>query len=94
MKNLQLRGRTWWVKKMVRGVLIHRSLETRNLEEAVFRMPQMIQASLQMKQTRFVTHVDSSVPQPQDLGCRVPKTASSGWLSGNHNHSDKSAGTV
>jgi hypothetical protein len=44
-----LRGRIWWVKKLVAGVLAHRSLETMDREEALRRMPTAIQASLKMR---------------------------------------------
>ena len=59
-KNLQLRGRIWWVKKMIHGVLVHRSLETTDRDEALRRMPAVIQAGLQMRQF-------------QRLSCRVGK---------------------
>ena len=48
-KNLQLRGRIWWVKKMVAGVLVHRSLETTDREEAIRRMPAMVAGALPMR---------------------------------------------
>ena len=48
-KNLQLRGRIWWVKKMVAGVLVHRSLETTDREEAIRRMPAMMASALPMR---------------------------------------------
>ena len=41
-KNLQMRGRIWWVKKMVGGVLVYRSLETTVEAEAVRKMDQVI----------------------------------------------------
>jgi hypothetical protein len=49
MKNLQRRGRIWWVKKMVRGVLVYRSLETTDQAEAVRKMGQVIAADLKRK---------------------------------------------
>ena len=48
-KNLQLRGRIWWVKKMVKGVLVYRSLETTDQAEAVRKMDQVIAADLKRK---------------------------------------------
>jgi len=59
VKNLQLRGRTWWVKKMIRGVLIQRSLETFNLQEAIQKMEHVVSSTLQRK-----TAPKSSFPSP------------------------------
>lgn len=48
-KNLQMRGRIWWVKKMVGGVLVYRSLETTVEAEAVRKMDQVIASDLKRK---------------------------------------------
>jgi len=57
IRNLQLRGRIWWVKKMVAGVLVHRSLETTDREEAIRRMPMMMATALTMRR-RISQHND------------------------------------
>jgi len=51
VRNLYLRGNVWWVKKMVRGILICRSLETSDQEEATRKMDRVIAIDLDRKKT-------------------------------------------
>ena len=49
VRNLYLRGNVWRVKKMVRGILICRSLETSDQGEASRKKDRMIAIELERK---------------------------------------------